>query len=50
MLGHRPENTQEFVSKGVLSQSATTSSCIYYNKSGGGFGRAISSASMGLGH
>jgi hypothetical protein len=37
-LGKQPENTQEFLSKGVLSQSNILSSCIYYNRSGGKFG------------
>jgi hypothetical protein len=31
-LGKQPENTQEFLSKGVLSQSNISSSCIYYNR------------------
>jgi hypothetical protein len=37
-LGKPPENTQEFVNKGVLSSGDVNSSCIYYNKQGGGFG------------
>jgi hypothetical protein len=37
-LGKQPENTQEFLSKGVLPQSNISSSCIYYNKTGGKFG------------
>lgn len=37
-LGKPPENTQEFVNKGVLSAGDVNSSCIYYNKEGGGFG------------
>ena len=37
-LGKPPENTQEFVNKGVLSAGDVNSSCIYDNKEGGGFG------------
>jgi len=37
-LGKQPQNTQEFVNKGVLSPGDVNSSCIYYNKEGGGFG------------
>jgi len=37
-LGKQPENVQEFESKGVLSQQNISSSCIYYNKTGGKFG------------
>jgi hypothetical protein len=37
-LGKQPEDTQEFVTKGVLSESEIGSSCIYYNKVGGSFG------------
>jgi hypothetical protein len=37
-LGKQPENTQEFLTKGVLSGQQIKSSCIYYNKSGGKFG------------
>lgn len=37
-LGKPPEDSQEFVTKGVVSQSAISSACIYYNKSGGNFG------------
>jgi hypothetical protein len=38
MLGKQPENSQEFVSQGVIDRKAITASCIYYNKIGGGFG------------
>ena len=37
-LGKEPEDTQEFVSEGVLDESEVSSSCIYYNKAGGEFG------------
>jgi rRNA maturation endonuclease Nob1 len=37
-VGKQPEDTQEFTSKGVLSNEQIKSSCIYYNKSGGKFG------------
>jgi hypothetical protein len=37
-LGKQPEDKQQFVSKGILTQQDLTSSCIYYNKNGGGFG------------
>jgi hypothetical protein len=39
-LGKQPENTQEFVNKGVLTSSDINSSCIYYNKAGESFGTA----------
>jgi hypothetical protein len=38
MLGKQPEDTQEFVTKGVLKPGDINSSCIYYNKKGGSFG------------
>jgi hypothetical protein len=38
MLGKQPENTQEFVNKGVLTTSELTSSCTYYNRKGETFG------------
>jgi hypothetical protein len=38
VLGKQPEDASRFVSKGVLSQTDIRSSCIYYNRSGGGFG------------
>jgi len=37
-LGMPPEDTQEFVTKGVLSQQDLTSSCVYYNQAGQSFG------------
>ncbi len=37
-LGKEPENRQEFESAGVLDQEPQSSSCIYYNREGGGFG------------
>jgi hypothetical protein len=37
-LGKQPEDVQHFVTKGILTQQDITSSCIYYNKSGKGFG------------
>jgi hypothetical protein len=37
-LGKPPENTQEFVSKGILSETDITSSCLYYNRVGETFG------------
>ncbi len=37
-VGKEPEDTQEFVSKGVVDESELRSSCIYYNKAGGEFG------------
>lgn len=38
-LGKTPESSQEFVSKGVLSQQQIKSSCVYYNEAGHVFGR-----------
>jgi hypothetical protein len=37
-LARTPENTQEFVTKGLLPDTQLQSSCIYYNKRGGQFG------------
>jgi hypothetical protein len=37
-LGKAPENTQEFVTKGVLSEQDIQSSCVYYNQVGKSFG------------
>jgi len=37
-LGKQPENTQEFVSEGIVSEEEIRSSCIYYNRAGGEFG------------
>ncbi len=37
-LGKEPENSQEFVSRGILSESDLNSSCIYYNRVGETFG------------
>jgi hypothetical protein len=37
-LGKPPENTQEFVTKGILAQADINSSCVYYNKVGETFG------------
>jgi hypothetical protein len=38
MLGKQPEDTQEFVTKGVLKPGDVNSSCIYYNRKGEFFG------------
>ena len=40
MLGKQPEDTQEFVNRGVLTSSDVNSSCIYYNKQDEKFGSA----------
>lgn len=37
-LGREPEDSQEFVHKGVLSESQVNDACIYYNREGGSFG------------
>ncbi|MGZ6907157.1 MAG: DUF2510 domain-containing protein [Acidimicrobiia bacterium] len=37
-LGKEPEDSQEFVTKGILNQQDVQSSCVYYNKVGGTFG------------
>lgn len=37
-LGKPPENTQEFVTKGILDQADINTSCVYYNKDGETFG------------
>jgi len=37
-LGKPPENTSEYVTKGVLSQADIKSSCVYYNEVGQSFG------------
>jgi hypothetical protein len=37
-LAKQPEDSQEFVTKGVLNESDVNSSCIYYNRAGGSFG------------
>lgn len=37
-LGREPEDVQEFVHQGVLSESQLSDACIYYNRRGGSFG------------
>jgi len=37
-LGREPEDVQEFVHRGVLSEAQVNDSCIYYNREGGSFG------------
>lgn len=37
-LGKTPEDSQEFVQKGVLTEQDVNSSCVYYNKTGETFG------------
>ena len=37
-LGKQPEDTNEFTSQGVLDDTQIKSTCIYYNRQGGGFG------------
>lgn len=37
-LGREPEDVQEFVHEGVLSEAQVNDSCIYYNREGGSFG------------
>jgi hypothetical protein len=37
-LGREPEDVQEFVHEGILSETQVNASCIYYNREGGSFG------------
>jgi hypothetical protein len=37
-LGKPPEDTQEFVTKGILDEKDINSSCVYYNEVGESFG------------
>jgi hypothetical protein len=37
-LGREPEDVQEFVHQGVLSEAQVNDACIYYNREGGSFG------------
>jgi hypothetical protein len=37
-LGREPEDVQEFVHEGVLSEAQVNDACIYYNREGGSFG------------
>jgi hypothetical protein len=38
-LGKQPENSQEFVSQGILNSGQINSSCVYYNQTGHLFGQ-----------